>query len=312
MADLEPMNQMESMLGLEPGDVEDGENIWQNDYTQHPALKNLRIVLIETSHPGNIGAVARAMKNMGLSQLVLVNPKHFPSVEASTRASSAADILDRAKVVSSLGEALTGAKAVFGASARLRKVQWPQKSVRETAAMALPLADQGEQIALVFGRESSGLSNEEMDRCHYLSHIPTNPAYSSLNIAQAVQVFAYECLMASEVVSPSETQAGLGILEKNRSEQAVESKKAHKNGLMGADLASADQLEGFYGHLFQALQDIEFLDPAKNARFMRRMRRLFHRAQLDVKEVDILRGILTAAQRKARQAEKNQEREQGV
>ncbi|MBF6058816.1 MULTISPECIES: RNA methyltransferase [Thiomicrorhabdus] len=244
------------------------------DYTQNPLLANIRIVLIGTSHPGNIGSVARAMKNMGLSQLVLVKPRcDFPSQEASTRASSAADILNNAQVAENLPEAIKGTGLVVGASARLRKVSWPQLDVRETADLALKTAETTE-VALVFGREDSGLSNEEMDLCHYLAHIPTNPTYSSLNLGAAVQVFAYECLMATQIES------------------------VHRKGYRHK-LATTEQLEGFYDHLYQALQDIEFLDPAKNARFMRRMRRLFNRSQLDVKEIDILRGILTAAQRKA-------------
>lgn len=243
------------------------------DYRLNPGLLKIRIVLIETSHPGNIGGIARAMKNMGLSQLVLVNPKEFPSAVASARASSAADVLNEAKVVNSLDEAIAGTKLVVGASARLRKVSWPQLDVRETAKLALETVEDGE-VALVFGREDSGLSNAEMDKCHYLAHIPSNPNYCSLNIGAAVQVFAYECLMATEIES------------------------VHTKGYKHT-LASTEQLEGFYDHLYQALQDIEFLDPAKNARFMRRMRRLFNRTQLDIKEVDILRGILTAAQRQA-------------
>ncbi|MEA1990028.1 MAG: RNA methyltransferase [Pseudomonadota bacterium] len=243
------------------------------DYRLNPGLLKIRIVLIETSHPGNIGGIARAMKNMGLSQLVLVNPKEFPSAVASARASSAADVLNDAKVVNSLDEAIAGTKLVVGASARLRKVSWPQLDVRETAKLALETVEDGE-VALVFGREDSGLSNAEMDKCHYLAHIPSNPNYCSLNIGAAVQVFAYECLMATEIES------------------------VHTKGYKHT-LASTEQLEGFYDHLYQALQDIEFLDPAKNARFMRRMRRLFNRTQLDIKEVDILRGILTAAQRQA-------------
>ena len=243
------------------------------DYSLNPGLANIRVVLIETSHPGNIGAIARAMKNMGLSQLVLVKPKEFPSAVASARASSAADVLNSARVVESLDEALIGTKLVVGASARLRKVSWPQLDVRETAALAMETVIDGE-VALVFGREDSGLSNAEMDKCHYLAHIPTNPVYCSLNISAAVQVFAYECLMAAKVAS--------------KPEKSVRSK-----------LANTEQLEGFYEHMFQALQDIEFLDPNKNARFMRRMRRLFNRTELDTKEIDILRGILSAAQRKA-------------
>ena len=251
------------------------------DYTLNPALANIRIVLIETSHPGNIGAIARAMKNMGLSQLVLVKPKEFPSSVASARASSASDILNGARVVDSLDEALVGTKLVFGASARLRKVSWPQVDVRETAKMAIETADEAE-VALVFGRENSGLTNAEMDKCHYLAHIPSNPTYCSLNISAAVQVFSYECLMASQI-------------------QSVHSKNDRSK------LASTDQLEGFYEHLFQTLQDIEFLDPDKNARFMRRMRRMFNRTELDVKEIDILRGILSASQRKAEKAGKHED-----
>lgn len=245
------------------------------DYCLDPSLAKIKIVLVETSHPGNIGGIARAMKNMGLSQLVLVNPKEFPSQVASARASSATDVLDRAQVASSLDEAVQDCQLVVGASARLRKVAWPQLDVRETAQMALQTVASGE-VALVFGREDSGLSNAELDKCHYLAHIPTNPAYSSLNIGAAVQVFAYECLMATQI------------------------KSVHTKGYRHK-LATADQLEGFYEHLYEALQDIEFLDPAKNARFMRRMRRLFNRSQLDVKEIDILRGILRATQRKVKE-----------
>lgn len=244
------------------------------DYRLNPGLARIRIVLVETSHPGNIGGIARAMKNMGLSQLVLVNPKEFPSAVASARASSATDVLNDAKVVATLDEAIAGTKIVFGSSARLRKVAWPQLDVRGTAKLALETVAGDDEVALVFGREDSGLSNAEMDKCHYLAHIPTNPVYSSLNIGAAVQVFAYECLMATEIES------------------------VHSSGYKD-ELASTEQLEGFYDHLYQALQDIEFLDPEKNARFMRRMRRLFNRSQLDVKEIDILRGILTAAQRQA-------------
>jgi len=181
-------------------------------------------------------------------------------------------------VVDTLDEALAGTKLVVGASARLRKVAWPQLDVRETAKLALQTVKEGE-VALVFGREDSGLSNLEMDKCHYLAHIPTNPVYSSLNISAAVQVFAYECLMASDIIQPMAAET---VVEDER-----------------RTLADTDQLEGFYEHMFQTLQDIEFLDPNKNARFMRRMRRLFNRTELDLKEVDILRGILAAAQRKA-------------
>lgn len=251
------------------------------DYRDHAKLQKIKIVLFETSHAGNIGAIARAMKNMGLSQLVLVNPKDFPSQTASARASGAADVLDDAIVCDSLAEALKDCKLVVGASARLRRVSWPQLDVRQTAdkVMSVTDNDSNAQVALLFGREDSGLSNAEMDHCHYLANIPTNPVYSSLNIAAAVQVFAYECLMATDIVT-GVAQEQLGYKE---------------------ELASVEQLDGFYEHLFQMLQDIEFLDPAKNALFMRRMRRMFNRTELDIKEVDILRGILSASQRQAKQ-----------
>jgi len=255
------------------------------DYRLDPNLSKIRIVLVETSHPGNIGAIARAMKNMGLSELVLVKPKEFPSQVASARASSASDVLDSARVVGSLDEALEGCKLTFGASARLRKVSWPQLDVRETAELAIKTVEQEQaQVALVFGREDSGLSNAELDKCNYLSHIPSNPTYSSLNISQAVQVFSYECLMATNLKS-------------------VHNKEGYRH-----KLASNDQLEGFYDHLYQALQDVGFLDPNKNARFMRRMRRLFNRAQLDIKEIDILRGILRATQRKLTPSKSSEEK----
>lgn len=239
---------------------------------QYAPLANIKLVLVETSHPGNIGGVARAMKNMGLSQLALVNPHDFPSQTASARASGAGDVLANAQVYTSLEEAVADCTLVVGASARLRKVAWPQLDVRQTASLALEKSTT--KVALVFGREDSGLSNAEMDRCHYLAHIPSNPDYTSLNLAAAVQVFAYECRMACQPV--------------------VEQSQGYRH-----DVASSEQMEGFYEHLFHALQDIEFLDPNKNARFMRRMRRLFNRSQLDIKEVDILRGILTAAQRQS-------------
>ncbi len=235
---------------------------------QFEPLSLIRIVLVATSHPGNIGAVARAMKNMGLYDLVLVNPNQFPSYEASARASGAADILDQARVVSTLAEALADCHQVIGASARLRKVAWPQLSSREVGEFAVRAADVG-RVALVFGREDSGLTNEELDQCDKLGHIASNPTYSSLNLAAAVQVFAYECRMACGAVVPQ------------------------SEGYRYQPATHAD-MEGFYVHLEQALLQVNYLDPNKHERFMRRMRRLFNRAQPDSKEITILRGMLTA------------------
>jgi len=234
------------------------------------SLDNIRIVLIGTTHPGNIGAVARAMKNMCLSQLYLVQPKEFPCAEATARASGADDLLCNARVCNSLDEALDGCHLVVGASARLRRVEWPQFAPRECASQLLSEAREG-AVALVFGRENSGLSNAEMDRCQYLVHIPANEEYSSLNLSMAVQVLAYELRMTSlERCSPE--------LKPER------------------QVATADEMEGFIQHLKQTMQDIHFSDPRQSTRLLRRLRRLFNRAQPDNDELNILRGILSAAQ----------------
>lgn len=232
-------------------------------------LKNIRIVLVHTSHPGNIGAVARAMKNMCLEQLVLVNPAVYPCADATARASGADDILAGARVCSSLDEAIADCHLVVGASARLRSVEWPQLDPRECAAKALPESEAG-PVAILFGRESSGLTNDELARCRYLVHIPANPDYSSLNIAMAVQVIGYELLMA----------AG-GARDARPSPR---------------ELATAFEMQGFFEHLQQTLGDIEFADSQHAEKLMRRLRRLFLRAEPDRDDIQILRGILSAAQ----------------
>ena len=155
----------------------------------------IRFVLVETSHPGNIGGVARAMKNMSLERLYLVNPRLFPHADATARASGADDILATAQVCDSLQQALEGCSMVFGASARRRSISWPMVDARESAQLAVEMGASGE-VAVVFGREHSGLTNEELEQCNYLVHIPSNRDYSSLNIAAAVQVIAYEVMMA--------------------------------------------------------------------------------------------------------------------
>lgn len=236
-------------------------------------LDQIRIVLVETTHPGNIGGAARAMKNMGLARLSLVNPLYFPHAEATARASGADDLLAAAEVHPTLDAALAGCTLVFGTTARARSIPWPAVDPREAAQRALAAAPQG-PVAFVFGREHSGLSNEELDRCNYLLHIPTNPEYASLNLAAAVQVVAYELRMA--------TQQG---------------------PVMAADatpLGSAHERELFYGHLEDVLTELRFLDPNNPKHLMRRLRRLFNRAELDRNEINILRGILTAVQRRER------------
>jgi len=231
------------------------------------------IVLIETSHPGNIGAAARAMKNMGLHELRLVNPKQFPSAEATARASGADDILAAAQPYESIGAAIADATLVMGASARSRSLPVPVLDPRGCAAQVRVHTD-ASKAAILFGRERTGLTNEELDLCHYLVQIPVSPDHPSLNVAAAVQVISYELRM-SALVGDATT-----LEEKT-------------------DFATARQMEQFYQHLEQTLIDLEFLNPESPRQLMRRLRRLYNRARPDQNEVNILRGILTAANRKA-------------
>jgi tRNA/rRNA methyltransferase len=237
--------------------------------TNTPLFQRLRFVLVDTSHPGNIGAVARAIKTMGFSQLVLVNPR-FPDAlrqdEAIAFASGAQDILIGAKVVGSIEEALDGCNFAAALSARLREFSPPLLSPRELAShIAL---DSTLNAALVFGSERYGLPNEVVEKCNVLISIPANPEYSSLNLAQAAQVLAYEArLAACGDVLPV---ASIGF---------------------HGDTASMAQIDGMYTHLEEALVAIDFLDPANPKKLMPRLRRLFSRTQLETEEVNILRGI---------------------
>jgi len=239
----------------------------------------VRIVLVGTTHPGNIGAVARAMCTMGLDQLRLVAPREFPSAEATARAAGADGILERARVCASLDEALAGCRFVAGASARLRALPWTAVAPRELAPQLLAESARGE-AAVVFGRESSGLSNDELSRCHALLHIPTSEHFSSLNLAMAVQVVCYELRLA--------------MLERgDESEAAADRGQGHRE-----PLASAEDLERFYAHLERALVGAGFLNPANPRHLMLRLRRLFNRALPEENEVRILRGILSALEQR--------------
>ena len=237
-------------------------------------LENIRIVLVNTSHPGNIGAAARAMKNMGLTKLVLVDPKDHPSYEAYSRASGADDVLGDATVVSTLSEALKGCSWVMGTSARERTVEWPMMEPRECAKKSVEQSESGE-VAIVFGRERTGLTNEELELCHALVCIPTNPEYSSLNVAAAVQVLCYELRVAS-----------LG--------ERVEQQPVEKSD--NDSPATADQVEGMYNHLSQMLEDIGFFGTNNPEIVMRRLKGLFSRTHITKREVNILRGIFSASQ----------------
>lgn len=237
--------------------------------TDTSLFKRLRFILVETSHPGNIGAVARAMKTMGFSELVLVNPR-FPdalsNAEAIAFASGAQDILQSARIVGSIDEALAGCHFVAAVSARLREFSPPVFSPR---MLAENLArEQALPVALVFGNERYGLPNEIVVNCNALINIPANPDYSSLNLAQAVQLLAYECRIAE-----------LG-----------DQRPASDIGFHGV-AASLKDIDGMYAHLEQALVAIDFLDPQNPKKLMPRLKRLFSRTQLEQEEVNILRGI---------------------
>lgn len=229
---------------------------------------NCRIVLVETSHPGNIGSAARAMRVMGLDDLVLVRPQRFPHADATAMAAHADCILERAAVVDTLDEALADCTVAFGTSARRRALEWAEHDAR-TAAEHTAGRGGDETVAFVFGRERTGLSNEELDRCHYMVHVPTPGDYGSLNLAQAVQIVAYELNMARGAIATRE---------------AVDPPPTHED--MGR----------FYVHLEQALADIGFLDPDNPRQLMRRLRRYFNRSEPTAVELNILRGILKAAQ----------------
>lgn len=227
----------------------------------------IRFVLFQPTHPGNIGASARAMKTMGFTDLVLVSPQSFPDPEARARASGALDVLERATVVGKLAEAVSGCGCVVGASARHRRIGMPELDPRECAQQLLRSAG-SRPAAVVFGPERSGLSNAELDLCQALLYIPGNPDYRSLNLAMAVQIVAWElrCAQGIEINTPPPESPP----------------------------ARTEDLELFYEHLERVLLASGFLDPANPRHLMRRLRRLFNRARLDENELNILRGILAA------------------
>ena len=233
-------------------------------------LSSIRIVLVETTHPGNIGSTARAMKTMGLHRLYLVNPNLEPYRKAHELASGAFDVLREAVIVSSLADALVGCQLICATSARPRDIALLGLSPHECASLIATHTDDTE-IAIVFGREHAGLTNEELLHAHYHVHIPSNPDFSSLNLSQAVQIIAYEIRM--RLLSPTTT---------------VETKRD--------TLGTADDIERFFTHLEQVLIEIEFLDPKNPRRLLQRLKRLFNRAHLESMEINILRGILTQIQ----------------
>jgi len=235
--------------------------------TETNPLARVRIVLCRTSHPGNIGAAARAMKTMGLARLVLVAPRSFPDAQAEARASGAIDVLERAVVCTNLDEALTGTTFVCAMSARRRDLT-PEVTDVRSAALDVVRRAVGEEVAIVFGTEATGLTIDEVSRCHRLVRIPANPDYSSLNLAASVQVLAYELFAA------------------------VEFGDAHAPQGSGLQPAQHEEVERFIAHLEASMLHTGFLDPTRPGRLIQRMRRMFARAQPESEEVAILRGFL--------------------
>lgn len=251
-------------------------------------LGSIRVVLVRPTHPGNIGGAARAMKNMGLERLYLVAPVDPSSDAAVARAADAADVLARARVCDELDEAIGDCHFVIGTTARPRRIEWPVLEPRACAARLLHEAAVG-NVAVVFGAERAGLTNEELDRCHLVGYIPSSPAYPSLNLAGAVQILAYEIFRAAGADATAiETQVA-----------------APAQGGSGEPAATSDEMAHFYRHLRQVLVQTGFIDPANPRLLMRRLRRLFNRARPDRNELNILRGILTAVQQSARKLDKN-------
>jgi TrmH family RNA methyltransferase len=230
-------------------------------------FNNIRIVLCHTSHPGNIGSTARAMKTMGLSDLHLVKPKQFPDAHAVALAVSAADVLEHAVVTETLDEAIADCHFVMGVSGKMRSLSQEIMTVRQAAEKAKQIAG-SQKVALVFGNETNGLSSTEADRCHILATIPANPEYTSLNLSQAVQIMCYELRMAI-------TEGEIHYDEKP------------------VELATQDDLERFYAHMQEVLAHIGYINPRAPKKLFERLRRLYGRAQLEKEEVNLLRGILT-------------------
>lgn len=234
-------------------------------------VENIRVVMVETTHPGNIGAAARAMKTMGYYNLYLVKPKIYPNAEATARAAGADDILAKAVICDSLEQALHGCVTVVASTARPRTISHPVFTPREYASKLSEMVKYG-PVALVFGRESSGLSNEELELCNVILQIPTNPDFSSLNVASAVQILCYEFIQ---------------ILQSGNTEKTNEEK---------VKLATTNEMNYFYDHLEKSMIDVGFLNPEQPRKLMRRLKSLFNRANLDENEMSILRGFLAAVQ----------------
>ncbi|MBC8210278.1 MAG: RNA methyltransferase [Gammaproteobacteria bacterium] len=234
-------------------------------------LENIKIVMVETSHPGNIGAAARAMKNMGLSRLALVNPQCTVDQVAYARGAGADEILQQHQTLKTLPEAVADCRLVVGTSARLRALAWPELTPETLAQKALA-SSVADKVAIVFGRENAGLTNDELQHCQYTVTIPSNPLFSSLNVASAIQVIGYEIYRQYS----------------DQGQQTVQTTEP---------LAESAELEGYFSHLQQVLISTGFLDNSNPRQMMKRLRRLYQRAEPTRNEVNILRGILSAVEK---------------
>jgi tRNA (cytidine32/uridine32-2'-O)-methyltransferase len=235
-------------------------------------LENISIVMVGTTHPGNIGAAARAMNNMCISRLVMVDPKCPVGEIAYARASGAHDILDQRRTVDTLEEAIQDCQLVIGSTARSRSLSWPELSPSDMAKKTWSLDDES-KVAIVFGREHSGLTNDELQMCNYMVSIPTNPDFSSLNVASAVQVMCYEIY------------------------KTLDEGQAVGGPALDEPTATSFDLEGYFNHLETVLLKIGYLNAAKPGQLLQRLRRLYQRADLSKNEVNILRGILSSVEK---------------
>ncbi len=250
-------------------------------------LQSIRIVMIQTSHTGNIGAAARAMKVMGLSELYLVKPKSAPDAQSVAMSSNATDILDNAIIVDTLSDAIADCQLVVGTSARHeRTLSWDIQDSRSCGELIAKHASSrpNAKVAVLFGRESSGLTNEELAVCQHLVHIPTNPKYSSLNVASAVQILSYECRLAAMNLQPSIA--------------TTDDEKTANTSNSDDEWVSADNLDSYFEHLKQVMIDVNFLDPENPRYLLPRLRRLYSRSGITRSEMNILRGMLAAIQKR--------------
>ena len=235
-------------------------------------LNSVRVVLVGTTHPGNIGATARAMKNMGIVNLALVKPKDFPSNEAIYRSKAAKDVLESAQIYENLEDAVSDCELVIGTSARGRTVPWPVLSPKE-AADRVAVHSENNKVAIVFGREDRGLTNQELGLCNLHVHIPADPEYSSLNLSQAVQILVYEIRVS--------------ILKDQEYEEYWD-----------VDLATNEQTERLIDHMDELMKEVEFYDVQNPRKLLLRVRRFFKRSRIDVMEANIFRGLFAAIQKK--------------